>query len=175
MVKDSQKFSAGIEAGWPKRTKISASGEYSSSAGSHELPEAETVIPTPQSSSRRRRRPIGQKTAQRMARGSASGSVEVQSEATPEINNLAHAQQMHSLVQTMERWHNATDPLYKMMLKDVIDTLRCDLGMTPLPDSGVGTGGGDDGSDTGDGATRRTRSEPGVAFVEAWGCIFFVL
>ena len=144
MVQKSAKFCAGVEAGWPKRTKISASGEYSSSASSHELPKAEVEIPTPQASSCRRRRPVGQKTAQRMARRSASGSDEVQSEATPEINNLARAQQMHSLVQTMEMWHNATGPLYKMMLKDVIDTLRRDLGMAPLPESGAWTSGGDD-------------------------------
>ena len=53
---------------------------------------------------------------------------------------------MHSLVQTLERWHNATDPLYKMMLKDAIYTLRLDLGMTPMPDSGAG----DDSCGTGD-------------------------
>ena len=57
-VENSPKFMAGVESGWPKRTKINASGEYNSSAGSHELPEAEAEIPTPQSSSRRRR-PIG--------------------------------------------------------------------------------------------------------------------
>ena len=49
------------------------------------------------------------------------------------------------------RWHNTIDPFYKRMLKDVIDTLRRDLGMPPLPDSGAEIGGGDDGSGTGDG------------------------
>ena len=76
-VENSPKFMAGVEAGWPK---INASGEYSSSAGSHELLEAETEFPTPQSSSHRRR-PIGQKAATRMARGSSSASQEVHSEA----------------------------------------------------------------------------------------------
>ena len=41
VVQDFPKFCAGVEAGWPKRMKINASGEYSSSAGSHELLEAE--------------------------------------------------------------------------------------------------------------------------------------
>ena len=68
----------------------------------------------------------------------------------------------------MHRWHNTTDPFYKRMLKDAIDTLKRDLGMPPIGDDGAETGGGDDGSgiaggddDSGDGATRRTRSELG--------------
>ena len=168
VVKNFQKFCEEVEAGWPKRTKINASSEYSSSVGSHELPEAEAVIPTPQSSSRCRRRPIRQKSAQRMARGSASGSDEVQSDAPQEYNNLARAQQMASLVQTMHKWHNATDPFHKRMLKDVIDTLRHDLGMPPFGDDGAETGGEDHDSALVTEAMRRTRSESGVTFVEAW-------
>lgn len=47
----------------------------------------------------------------------------------------------------MNMYHNATDLLYKMMLKDVIDELRRDLRIAPLPDSGSGTSDGDDGDD----------------------------
>ena len=58
-----------------------------------------------------------------------------------------------SMLDTMDKWHTTTDPLYKMMLKDAIDTMRRDLGMAPLPESGIGTGDGDDGTgdETGDG------------------------
>ena len=45
VVRDSQKFGAGVDSGW-KRTKINSSGEYNNSTGSHELPEAEEVSPT---------------------------------------------------------------------------------------------------------------------------------
>ena len=96
VVRSSQKFYAGVDSGW-KRTKINSFGEYSSSAGSHELPETEEVSPLPRSDPRRRRRPIGQKAAQRMARGSDShsGSFEVESEppeAPDEFDRLARAQ-----------------------------------------------------------------------------------
>ena len=60
VVRDSQKFAMGVDLGW-KRTKINSSGEYNSSAGLHELPEAEEVAPLPRSDSRRRCRPMGQK------------------------------------------------------------------------------------------------------------------
>ena len=103
MVEFFPKFTVGVEAGWLKRTKINAFGEYNNNAGSHELPEAEAEIPTPQSSSRRRR-PIGQKAALRMARGSASRSQEVQSEApslvTPELSNLTELQ-MTQVIDTL--------------------------------------------------------------------------
>ena len=149
MVQNSAKFTAGVEVGWPKRTKINASGEYSSSASSHELPDAEAEFPTPQSSSRRRR-PIGQMSAMRMARESASGSHEVQSEAdslvTPELNNLACVQPTQYMLESMDKWYAATDPVYRRMLKDAINSMRRDLGIEPLPDSGVGTGDGGDGN-----------------------------
>ena len=109
VVKDSQKFAIGVESGW-KRTKINSSGEYSSSAGSHELPEAEEVAPLPQTDTRRRRRPMGQQAAQRMARGSGSGSgsYEVESEAPggPEDDVLARAQQTKTLMQSTMKWYN---------------------------------------------------------------------
>ncbi|XP_042032010.1 uncharacterized protein LOC121778681 [Salvia splendens] len=54
MVQTSAKFTAGVESGWPKQTKISASEEYSSSVGFHELPPAEAEFPTPTSLGRRR-------------------------------------------------------------------------------------------------------------------------
>ena len=88
-----------------------------------------------------------------MARGSANGSDEVHSEAPPEYNNLAGAQQMANLVRTMHRWYNTTDPTYKRMLKDVIDTIRRDLVMPPIGDDGAETGGGDDGSGNDDSGT----------------------
>ena len=107
MVKDSQKFAIGVKSGW-KRTKINSSGEYSSSAGSHELPEAEEVAPLPRTDSRRRRRRMGQQATQRMARGggsgSGSGSYEVESEAPGAIedDSFARAQQMKTLMQHYE-------------------------------------------------------------------------
>ena len=89
-----------------------------------------------------------------MARGSASGSHKVQLEGpslvTPELNNLARVQLTQNMLDTMEKWYAATDPLYRIMLKDVIDTMRRDSGMTPLPDSGPGTGNRDDGTGGGD-------------------------
>ena len=92
----------------------------------------------------------------RMARGSAKRSHEVQSEApcvvTPELNHLARLQITQSMLETMDKRHAATDPLYKMMLKDAIDNLRRDLGMPPLPSGGAG-----------------------AAFVEAWGCFFLLV
>ncbi|XP_042003679.1 uncharacterized protein LOC121752625 [Salvia splendens] len=73
----------------------------------------------------------------RMARGSASGSPEVQSAAPSQIDlelpSLTRIQQHETLIHTMEKWYAATDPLYKLMLKDVIDSMRRDLGMPPLP------------------------------------------
>ncbi|XP_042044846.1 uncharacterized protein LOC121790795 [Salvia splendens] len=46
-VHDSPKFTAGVESGWPKWTRISASREYSSSAGSAELSPARQSSPLP--------------------------------------------------------------------------------------------------------------------------------
>ena len=46
-VENSPKFMAGVESGWPKRTKINASGEYNSSAGSHELRVSDPSIVFP--------------------------------------------------------------------------------------------------------------------------------
>ena len=91
-----------------------------------------------------------------MARGSSSrsGSFEVQSEAPDppeEYDRLVRAQLTTSLIRTMHRWHSTTDLVYKRMFKDVIDGCRRDLGMPPIGYDGVETGGGDDGSDIGDG------------------------
>ena len=55
-------FRAGVEAGWPKRQRVNISGEYSSSAGSHDLSDNAVEAPTPPWFSRRRL-PVGQKTA----------------------------------------------------------------------------------------------------------------
>ncbi|XP_042007496.1 BUB3-interacting and GLEBS motif-containing protein ZNF207-like [Salvia splendens] len=144
---DSTKFRAGVEACWPKRAKLNSSGEYSSSAGSHDLPEAAAEIPTPPSFSRRGR-PIGQKTAMRTARGSTGGSHEVQSappsQDNAELTHLTRMQHNHTLLDTIEKWREATNPLYKEMLKGVIDSMRRELGLAPLPGSDGGSGQGDD-------------------------------
>ena len=46
------------------------------------------------------------------------------------------------MLETTDKWHAATDPLYKLMLKDGIDTLRRQLGLPPLPADGAATGDG---------------------------------
>ena len=85
-----------------------------------------------------------------MARGSASRSQEVQSEApsliNPELNNLFELQMTQFMIETTDKWHAATDPTYKRMLKDVIDTLRRQLRLPPLPDVDTTTGDEDDDS-----------------------------
>ena len=104
----------------------------------------------------------------RMARGSASRSQEVQLEApslvTPELNNLAELQMTQVMLETMDKWHAATDPLYKLMLKDGIDTLRRQLRLPPLPADGAPRATGTTSLAMG--------NETGGAFVEAWGCFF---
>ena len=158
VVKDSQKFAVGVESGW-KRTKINSSGEYSSSAGSHELPEAEEVAPLPRTDTRRRRRPMGQQAAQRMARGSGSGSgsgsYEVESEvpAGEDDDSLARAQQTKTLMQITLKWYNTHDPVLRRLCKEMVDQCRRDLRIPPIDDDGVEIGGGDvgGGSGTGDG------------------------
>ena len=75
VLQNSSKFRVGVDAGWPKWPRLNASGEYNSSAGSHNLPDDAEGTPPPVS---RRRRPVGQKTVMRMSRGSTRGSHERQ-------------------------------------------------------------------------------------------------
>ena len=85
----------------------------------------------------------------RMARGSASRSQEVQSEApslvTPELSNLVELQMTQVMTETADKWHAATNPLYKRMLKD-----GRQLRLPPLPDVDAATGDEDDDSDDGE-------------------------
>ena len=47
VLMDSSKFRVGVDAGWPKRTRLNASGEYNSNVGSHDLPGDVKEAPTP--------------------------------------------------------------------------------------------------------------------------------
>ena len=89
-----------------------------------------------------------------MARGSYSASQEVQSEVpsqiTPQLTNHAELQMTQFMIETTEKWHAATDPMYKRMLKDGIDTMRRNLRLPPLPDVDSTTGDGEDEADDGD-------------------------
>ena len=38
VLMDSEKFRAGVDAGWPKKQRLNLAGDYSNSSGSHELP-----------------------------------------------------------------------------------------------------------------------------------------
>ena len=37
VLMDSEKFRAGVDAGWPKKQRLNLAGEYNSSGSSHEL------------------------------------------------------------------------------------------------------------------------------------------
>ena len=100
---------------------------------------------------------MGQQAAQRMTRGSGSGSgsYEVDSEAPggPEDGVLARAQQTKTLLQSTMKWYNTQDPVLKRLCKEVVDHCRRDLRLPPIDAYGVEIGGGDvgGGSGTGDG------------------------
>ncbi|XP_042041041.1 uncharacterized protein LOC121786460 [Salvia splendens] len=66
VLMDSEKFRAGVDAGWPKKQRLNYTGDYSggSSGGSHDLPEDAQEFLSPQAFARRTR-PIGQRRAQR--------------------------------------------------------------------------------------------------------------
>ena len=51
------------------------------------------------------------------------------------------------MIETTEKWHVATDPMYKRMLKDEIDTMRRNLRLPPLPDFDSTTDDEEDGED----------------------------
>ena len=78
VLMDSEKFRADVDARWPKKQRLDLAGDYSSSGGSHDLPDDAQDFPSPPSFTRRTR-PVGQRTEQRArSRGVAQGQ-EVQS------------------------------------------------------------------------------------------------
>ena len=89
-----------------------------------------------------------------MARGSYSASQEVQSEVpsqiTPQLTNHAELQMTQFMIETTEKWHATTDPMYKRMLKDGIDTMRRNLRLPPLPDADTTIAKGEDEYDAGE-------------------------
>ena len=96
VLMESEKIRVGIEAGWPKKQRLNLAGDYSSSAGSLELPDSAEEVPSTPSFSRRTR-PVGQKRAQRAASGLTGRSQEVQSTAPSrqtgtELASLARTQ-----------------------------------------------------------------------------------
>ena len=71
VLKDYEKFWAGCDARWPEKKRLNYSGDNSgSSGGSHDLPPDAKEFPSLPSFTRCPR-PVGQKRAQRAARGSS--------------------------------------------------------------------------------------------------------
>ena len=115
-------------------------------AGFHDLPDDAEETPPPVPC---RHRPVGQKTAMRMSRGSARGSQEVLSaalsaEPKPALTYLARIQQQQNMVEVIREWRMTDDPLHKEMLEGLIQSMRRDLGLPPFTGSAAGTSQGDD-------------------------------
>ena len=164
LLKDSEKFRAGCDAGWPKKQRLNYSGDYSgSSGGSHDLPPDAEEFPSPPSFTGRPR-PVGQKRAQRAARGGSPLSPrEVQSSALPaaplEYTLHSRNQTRAQMLQVFREWKNATDPTEKRFLYEMLESMRADLEIARSrlggsdvgsDTTGGGSGGGDD-EDDGDG------------------------
>ena len=49
VLMDSEKFQAGVDAGWPKKQQLNLASDYSSRSGSHELPDDAQEFPSPPS------------------------------------------------------------------------------------------------------------------------------
>ena len=68
--------SVGVDAGWPKKQRLNYAGDYSSSGGSHELPDDALEFPSPPSFTPRTRRLVkGQRNG--LVLGESPRSLEV--------------------------------------------------------------------------------------------------
>ena len=132
VLMDSEKFRAGVDAGWPKKQRLNLAGDHSSSSGSHELPDDVQEFPTPPSFTRRTRL-VGQMREQRAARGGARESEEVQSASPPSgqspaeialIGRQLQQERMHKLI---GEWRATTDLVEKRFLHDLLESIRVDL------------------------------------------------
>ncbi|XP_047979066.1 E3 ubiquitin-protein ligase DZIP3-like [Salvia hispanica] len=166
---DSGKFREGVDVGWPKKQRLNYAGDYSgSSGGSHDLPEdvPEEPIPnlTPPSFARRTR-PIGQRRAQRAARGVAQGpgglvGIPPIGKSAAELAFYARQQTVKQMHKIFYEWKEATDPEEKKFLHSMLESMWVDLDTfaAQLGGSGAGSdaggaagGSGDGGEDGGDG------------------------
>ena len=157
LLKDSEKFRAGCDAGWPMKRRLNYSGDYS--GGSHDLPPDAEEFPSPPSFTGRPR-PVGQKRAQRAARGGSPLSPrEVQSSALPpaplEYTLHSRNQTRAQMYKVFQDWRTATDPTEKMFLHSMRESMRVDLDVARArlggSDVGSDTTGGGSGSGGGDG------------------------
>ena len=142
MLKDSEKFRAGVDAGWPKKQKLNYSGDYSgSSGGSRDLPPDAEQFPSPPSFVRRTR-PVGQKRVQRAARGSSPLSPQEVQSATPPpaLTFFSRQKTREQMYKVFQDWKAAIDPMEKRFLHSMLESMRVDLDAARALLGGSGAG-----------------------------------
>ena len=141
---DSEKFRAGVNAAWLKKQRLNYAGDYSgSSGGSHDLPEDVQEFPSPPSFARRTR-PIGLRRAQQAARGGPVG-IPPAGKSTAELAFSARQQTRKQMHKILAEWRESTNPVEKMFLHSMLESMRVDLDTAAAQ-----LGGSDAGSDAAD-------------------------